>query len=221
MSIEVAHNDAIVPMQNMLMVIAQSNAPLQQEMQKTFSAFQQFMEGLQRNMETLTQENARLCKQLVEADSRSKESETVYQAKTQALQDVINNLSTKLLETDKQLAKLENSQTAIQKELKTVNQPDIAALRTQVSTLEARATTAETSHKTEIKALADQVNAVQKQSKETATQEAAHSAQTTALTTKVSDLIKRYESHYHCHAVCRGINNQLTGKGVTTTGPIT
>src|ERR1700722_3434079 len=88
------NNDALAPMQNMLMVIAQSNAPLQQEMQKTCSAFQQFMESMQANMEVLAQENARLCKQLVETESLLKQSETVYQAKTQALQDVINNLST-------------------------------------------------------------------------------------------------------------------------------
>lgn len=156
-------NEALISMQNMLIVAAQSNAPLLQEIQRTHTAFQRFMEGMQTNVETLVQENAQLRRELIAAESRLNEAQRIRQVENQAHQAVLDRLSTQFSETNNRLATLENGQTAIHSQLQTVNRPDLEAIRTQHGILESRMRGLEIRVKTEMNAKSQQLTSMTQQ----------------------------------------------------------
>lgn len=150
-------NNPLVSMQNMLMVVAQSNVPLQQEMQRTMTEFQRFMENVQANMETVVQSNVQLRRELVGAESRLREVERIHQVENRAHQEVFNRLSAQLSETNNRLATLENGQTAMRSQLQTVNRPDLAAIRAHLGALESKIGVVATGVYTDMKAKSQQI----------------------------------------------------------------
>ncbi len=134
------------------------------------------------------------------------------QAQNQALQ--ANNAANAQL-----LQALEKIQAVFQ-----VSVEEIARLNARIVTLEAQIKTSDQLHEQQMKALIDQVNAVQKQAADTAQKEVDHLAKTVALEQKstsveqnVNALKDRYEKHAHNYYAPYGIGAQQIYIG--TSGP--
>lgn len=92
---------------NMLTVVAQSNHPLQKEIQKTAETIDSFMEQMKQNFAALSQENALLKTELLREKTQNQESQQAHQTQIQALNQLVNVLKDRIAVVEKSQHQLE------------------------------------------------------------------------------------------------------------------
>ena len=96
-------------MTSVFSVLAQSNAPMKEELSKLASVFQNFMETTKSNIQTVVEENASLRKQLITAEANKKQADAAHQTERQAADKRIQSLMGQLETTNRTVTQLQST----------------------------------------------------------------------------------------------------------------